>query len=177
MCSRSCIHIISNPKLFISQNLSSSTMVRGLSKAVANNRAMTKLKPSLPANNTNQSSDDTLDYVGFWQQKALLHFTNSAYKGTFLISMNFVQYWSAHFLFIQTLAMFWFVIFQSSNLLVPRSSSFRVSWRLMPRRYSTWDMRACASTTTALPWIIANYLTVLTAVELPHDFSCMTCRL
>ena len=58
-------------------------MVRGLSKAVANNRAMTKLKPSLPANNTNQSSDDTLDYVGFWQQKALLHFTNSAYKGTF----------------------------------------------------------------------------------------------
>ena len=66
-------------------------MVRGLSKAVANNRAMTKLKPSLPAtaNNKNLSNDNTLDYVGFWQQKALLHFTNSAYKGTFLISVNF----------------------------------------------------------------------------------------
>jgi type VI protein secretion system component VasA len=65
-------------------------MVRGLSKAVANNRAMIKLKPSLPANNNkNLSSDNTLEYVGFWQQKALLHFTNSAYKGTFLISVNF----------------------------------------------------------------------------------------
>ena len=60
-----------------------STMVRGLGKAVANNRAMIKQKPSLPANNKNLSSDNTLDYVGFWQQKALLHFTNSAYKGTF----------------------------------------------------------------------------------------------
>ena len=65
-----------------------STMVRGLGKAVANNRAMIKQKPSLPANNKNLSSDNTLDYVGFWQQKALLHFTNSAYKGTFLIAMN-----------------------------------------------------------------------------------------
>jgi hypothetical protein len=80
-------------------------MVRGLGKAVANNRAMIKQKPSLPANNKNLSSDNTLDYVGFWQQKALLHFTNSAYKGTFLIAktvMSILIYRSAHFLFIQT---------------------------------------------------------------------------
>jgi hypothetical protein len=66
-------------------------MQSGLSKAVANDRTMIKPKPSLPAtanNNNNQSSDITLDYVRFWQQKALLHFTNSAYKGTFLIAMN-----------------------------------------------------------------------------------------
>jgi hypothetical protein len=46
---------------------------------------MIKPKPSLPAtaNNKNLSSDNTLVYIGFWQQKALLHFTNSAYKGTF----------------------------------------------------------------------------------------------
>ena len=71
---------------------SSSTMVHSLSlsKAVGNDRTMIKPKPSLPAtaNNKNLSSDNTLDYVGFWQQKALLHFTNSAYKGTFLIAMN-----------------------------------------------------------------------------------------
>jgi hypothetical protein len=63
-------------------------MVRDLGKAVANNRAMTKPKPSLPANDNNLSSDNTLDYIRFWQQKALLHFTNSAYKGMFLIEMN-----------------------------------------------------------------------------------------
>jgi hypothetical protein len=144
---------------------------------------MIKPKPSLPAttNNKNLSSDNTLVYIGFWQEKALLHFTNSAYKGTFLISMNsnvcFFHYQSAHFLFThKLLAMFWFVIFQSSNLLVPRSSSFRVSWRLMPRHYSTWDMRVCASMITVLPWSIVNYLTVLTAIELPYDFSCMICK-
>jgi hypothetical protein len=74
-------------------------MVRGhgLSKAVANDRTMIKSKPSLPANNMNLSSDNTLDYVGFWQQKALLHFTNSAYKGTTAMNSNvcFVQYQSA----------------------------------------------------------------------------------
>jgi hypothetical protein len=79
-------------------------MVRDLGKAVANNRAMTKPKPSLPANDEKLSNDNTLDYVRFWQQKAVLHFTNSAYKGRFLIAMtsNFFQYRLAHFLFIQT---------------------------------------------------------------------------
>ena len=81
-------------------------MVRGhgLSKAVANDRTMIKSKPSLPANNMNLSN--TLDYVGFWQQKALLHFTNSAYKGTFLTTMNRlllpISISSAYFLFTQT---------------------------------------------------------------------------
>jgi hypothetical protein len=57
----------------------------GLGKAVdsADNRAMIKPKPSLPANSQNQGDINTLDYVGFWQQKAVLHFTNSAYKGAF----------------------------------------------------------------------------------------------
>jgi hypothetical protein len=76
-----------NPPLFIKRKPSSSAMVHNLSlsKAVANDRTMIKPKTSLPAtaNNNNQSSDNTLDYIGFWQQKALLHFTNSAYKGTF----------------------------------------------------------------------------------------------
>ena len=153
------------------------------STAVANDRTMIKPKPSLPAtaNNNNLSSDNTLDYIGFWQQKALLHFTNSAYKGTFFwpqwlvisASSNIDQLTS----YLYNLAhIFWFVIFQSSNLLVPRSLSFRVSWRLMLRRCFTWDMRVCAYTITALPWSIANDLTVLTAIELPHDFSCMICK-
>jgi hypothetical protein len=77
-----------------------------LSKAVANDRTMIKPKTSLPAtaNIKNLSIDITLDYIGFWQQKALLHFTNSAYKGTFLIAktvMSILIYRSAHFLFIQ----------------------------------------------------------------------------
>jgi hypothetical protein len=76
-----------NPPLFINRKPSSSAMAHSLSlsKAVANDQTMIKPQPSLPAtaNNNNQSSDNTLDYIGFWQQKALLHFTNSAYKGTF----------------------------------------------------------------------------------------------
>ena len=65
----------------------SSTMGHGLGlgKAVdsADDRAMIKPKPSLPANSQNQGDSNTLDYLGFWQQKAVLHFTNSAYKGAF----------------------------------------------------------------------------------------------
>ena len=168
-----------NPTLFFI-----STMGHGLclGKAVdsADDRAMIKPKPSLPANSQNQGDSNTLDYVGFWQQKAVLHFTNSAYKGAFLTAMNpiisdlpvLINSLLRHTNFL--LCFVSFVIFQSSNPLVPRSLSFRVSWRLMPRRCFTWDMRVCASTTTAVPWSISNGHTILTAVELPYDFSCMT---
>ena len=153
----------------------------GLGKAVdsADDRAMIKPNYSLPANSQNQGDSNTLDYVGFWQQKAVLHFTNSASKGAFWTAMN--QMISNLPVLINSLlqpnfllCFVSFVIFQSSNPLVPRSLSFRVSWRLMPRRCFTWDMRVCASTTTAVPWSISNGHTILTAVESPYDCSCMT---
>ena len=155
----------------------------GLGKAVdsADDRAMIKPKPSLPANSQNQGDSNTLDYLGFWQQKAVLHFTNSAYKGAFWTAMNqmisespksIINSLLRHTNFL--LCFVSVVIFQSSNPLVPRSLSFRVSWRLMPRHCFTWDMRVFASTTTAVPWSISNGHTILTAVELHYDFSCMT---
>ena len=155
----------------------------GIGKAVdsADDRAMIKPKPSLPANSQNLGDSNTLDYVGFWQQKAVRHFTNSAYKGAFWTAMNqmisespksIINSLLRHTNFL--LCFVSVVIFQSSNPLVPRSLSFRVSWRLMPRRCFTWDMRVCASTTTAVPWSISNGHTILTAVELHYDFSCMT---
>ena len=172
-------HIIPIQRRFHHTETLSSTMGHGLGlgKAVdsADDRAMIKSKPSLPANSQNQGGSNTLDYAGFWQQKAALHFTNSAYKGTWNMtarnqmiseSSNIDQLTSStNFL----LCFVSFVIFQSSNLLVPRSLSFRVSWRLMPRRCFTWDMRVCASTTTSVPWSISNGHTILTAVELPYD--------
>jgi hypothetical protein len=80
------IYCINNPTFFNMETLSS-TMGHGLGlgKAVdsADDRAMIKPKPSLPANSQNQGDINTLDYVVFWQQKAVRHFTNSAYKGAF----------------------------------------------------------------------------------------------